>query len=338
MVLGSVAHRGSDPIRGPAAGHAAAVPHGLKLNQLRYVLSAAEQGSFRRAAAALNIQQSTISRRIRELEDRLGAALFERDAAGVRLTRTGGQFLARARRAVEHLAEATEVVRTAGRAERAVLRVGVVQPLGQGFLGALLASVVAQKPACGLVIREGPSEAHLAALATRRLDIAFLPEGAQGAGLMSRALWREPLTVVLRADHRLAARPVLTAGDLEGQAVLIADDAFGREIAGVLAPAKATVPADAPPQHAASVDTLLRLAVLGQGLVVLGAAQANALDEVLVSRRLADLEFAFCAVWSGRNDKLALRRALRLADELSGRPPSPAEDPVGRGRNRDRSP
>ena len=325
-------------MRGSAAGHAAAVPHGLKLNQLRYALSAAEQGSFRRAAAALNIQQSTISRRIRELEDRLGATIFERDAAGVRLTRTGGQFLARARRAVEHLAEATEVVKTAGRAERAVLRVGVVQPLGPGVLGALLANLVAQKPSCGLVVREGPPEVHLAALATRRLDIAFLPEGTLAPGLMSRPLWREPLAAVLRPDHRLATRPALVAADLIGEPVLIADDPFGREIAAMLAHAGTAVAADPPPEHAASVDTLLRLAVLGQGLVVLGAAQARGLDEALVSRRFADLDFGVCAVWSGRNDKPALRRALRLADELSGRVPCPAEDPVARGRSPDRSP
>ncbi|WP_164159323.1 helix-turn-helix domain-containing protein, partial [Stenotrophomonas maltophilia] len=54
----------------------------MKLNHLRYVLSAAEQGSFRRAAASLNIQQSTISRRVRELEERLGAPLFDREAQG----------------------------------------------------------------------------------------------------------------------------------------------------------------------------------------------------------------------------------------------------------------
>lgn len=338
MVLGSVAHQGADISGRLRAGHAAAVPYGLKLNQLRYVLSAAEQGSFRRAAAALNIQQSTVSRRIRELEDRLGAAIFERDAAGVRLTRTGGQFLARARQAVEHLAEAAEVVETAGRAERAVLRVGLVQPLGQGFQAALLARIVGQKPPCTLVLREGVAAGHLAALATRQLDIALLPDGMTPPGLISRPLWREPLAVALVAGHPLAARPTLDLGDLEDQPVLIADDAFGIEIEAALGRRLGVEPAGAPSLHAASVETLLGLAALGQGVVVLGASQAGGLDGALACRPLAEVEIGFCAVWSPRNEKLALRRALRLVDELSERPSCPAEDPAARGRSPGRSP
>lgn len=339
MVLGSIAHQGFDTCGRLGAGHAAAVPLGLKLNQLRYVLSAAEQGSFRRAAAALNIQQSTVSRRIRELEDRLGAALFERDAAGVRLTRTGGQFLARARQAVEHLAEAAEVVEAAGRTERALLRIGMVQPLGQGFLSAVFARIIAQKPACTLVVREGPGQTHLAALATRQIDIAFLPEGVEaGSGLISRPLWREALTVALRTDHPLALKAALSRDDLEGQPVLIAEGAFGREIEAALGGPTRCETAPAAAEHAASVGTLMRLAVLGQGLLVLGVSQAGGLDDALAVRPLTDADIGFCAVWSARNEKLALRRALKLAQEVSVRPPCPAEDPVARGRSPDRSP
>ncbi len=49
----------------------------VRLRQLRYFLAAADYGSFRKAAAALSIQESSISRRIRDLEDDLGAFLFQ---------------------------------------------------------------------------------------------------------------------------------------------------------------------------------------------------------------------------------------------------------------------
>src|SRR5690606_12282422 len=58
----------------------------VRLNQLRYFITTVDYGSFRKAAAALSVQESSISRRIRDLEDELGASLFMRHAGGVRLT------------------------------------------------------------------------------------------------------------------------------------------------------------------------------------------------------------------------------------------------------------
>jgi hypothetical protein len=58
----------------------------LDLRHLRYAMVVAELGSVRRAADALNLSQSTISRRIQSLECRLGVSLFERSRSGARLT------------------------------------------------------------------------------------------------------------------------------------------------------------------------------------------------------------------------------------------------------------
>jgi|GEM_PF-6009148 len=51
---------------------------GIEARHFRYFVAASEYGSLRKAAAALDIQKSTISRSIRDLEDRLGASLFQR--------------------------------------------------------------------------------------------------------------------------------------------------------------------------------------------------------------------------------------------------------------------
>ena len=61
----------------------------LRLRHIQYFVTASEQGSFRKAAALLNIQESAVSRRIRDLEDRLGASLFHRHPGGVSLTVAG---------------------------------------------------------------------------------------------------------------------------------------------------------------------------------------------------------------------------------------------------------
>jgi DNA-binding transcriptional LysR family regulator len=78
----------------------------LDLRYLRYAMLVAEQGSFGRVAALLDVSQSTISRGGRILERRLGAPLFERDRSGARLTRLGERFMRDAAIGAEHLRRA----------------------------------------------------------------------------------------------------------------------------------------------------------------------------------------------------------------------------------------
>ena len=68
----------------------------MKLSQLRDVLAVSETGSLRAAGRHLGIAQPAITRSIRDIEQELGAALFERHAKGVRLTEIGTAFVARA--------------------------------------------------------------------------------------------------------------------------------------------------------------------------------------------------------------------------------------------------
>jgi DNA-binding transcriptional LysR family regulator len=81
----------------------------LDLRYLKYAILVAEHGSFRRAADSLNIAQSTISRRIRTLEHRLGVSLFERCRTGARLSAMGARFLREAAVSAEDLRQAVNV-------------------------------------------------------------------------------------------------------------------------------------------------------------------------------------------------------------------------------------
>ena len=56
----------------------------IELRQLRYLIAAAEAGSFSRAARSLNIKQATLSRQILQVEKRLGMVLFDRMTRGRR--------------------------------------------------------------------------------------------------------------------------------------------------------------------------------------------------------------------------------------------------------------
>ncbi|MGZ5826859.1 MAG: LysR family transcriptional regulator, partial [Croceibacterium sp.] len=64
----------------------------MDMDQVRTFLEVVEAGSFVRAAESLNVTQSTVSARIKELEVRLGQPLFIRRKSGVALTTAGKRF------------------------------------------------------------------------------------------------------------------------------------------------------------------------------------------------------------------------------------------------------
>ena len=101
----------------------------LELRHLRYVIVAAEHHSFRRAASAIGVHQSAVSRRVRDVEDELGASLFNRHSGGAELTFAGQNFLKHAKRAVGQVDYAANLVNAHGCGNAGIVRVGVVAEL-----------------------------------------------------------------------------------------------------------------------------------------------------------------------------------------------------------------
>src|SRR3546814_8756434 len=93
----------------------------MELRHLRYFLAVAEELRFARAAEKLHIEQSPLSRAIKELEEELGVALFARTTRSTRLTHAGTLFLEHVRRVFaaleqarseEHTSELQSLMRT----------------------------------------------------------------------------------------------------------------------------------------------------------------------------------------------------------------------------------
>ena len=83
----------------------------VTFQHLRYVIAAADNGSFRRAAEILLVRQSTLSRCIRQLEHSIGMTVFERSSGGVRATKAGLNFLRASRSILEQVASLVEAAR-----------------------------------------------------------------------------------------------------------------------------------------------------------------------------------------------------------------------------------
>jgi DNA-binding transcriptional LysR family regulator len=106
----------------------------FELRHRRYTVAAADQGNSRCAALAMNIQESSVSRRIRDLEDEIGAALFIRPTGGVTLAQAGDVFVRQARRALKQVKHAAIDVGAIGRGETGIVRFGIFSSLASGYL------------------------------------------------------------------------------------------------------------------------------------------------------------------------------------------------------------
>jgi DNA-binding transcriptional LysR family regulator len=89
-------------------------------------------GSLRRAAELCHVNQSNVSRALKQLEDHLGVSLFERTRSGVRLTQGGEHLLADVSPPLEQPASARRSTRAALRAEPGLVRIGIPTRLRTG--------------------------------------------------------------------------------------------------------------------------------------------------------------------------------------------------------------
>lgn len=280
---------------------------GLGFHHLRYILAAAEHGGFRRAARHLGVQQSAVSRRIQELEDRLGAPIFERGPHGVRLTSTGEDFVRGAQGAMGNLDLVVDRVAEAARGDHGVLRIGLLSGLGGGVLHDLLRRLIQAEPGLGVDLVEGEARQLGLALAHGRLDVGFLL--GRPRRLIAAPAWRERLMVAVPTGHPLASAASVAWADLAGHRLLVAgsiadvvdDLAFRRVGRGAMAlMAQAAGPAG-----------MARLVALGQGLGVVNESDACRVTGA-VYRPLARSFVTFEAVLGRRPEKPVLRRLLAL--------------------------
>jgi LysR family pca operon transcriptional activator len=107
----------------------------IKFRHLDTFSAIARAGSFKKAAAELNLSQPAISKALKELEGILGTDLMERDRSGIKLTQKGEVFLQFAEQSTAALRHGLRSVRTSGDAKEH-LNIGVLPSVASGLLPA----------------------------------------------------------------------------------------------------------------------------------------------------------------------------------------------------------
>jgi|TARA_B100000700_G_scaffold267573_3_gene307496 LysR family pca operon transcriptional activator len=189
----------------------------IKLRHLQAFLEVARQRSFARAAERLAISQPGVSKTIRELEEILGAELFDRGAQGVALTQAGLTFLRHAGPAIRALEEGIDAVGDAHQSTR-WLHVGALSTVESRLLPRAIRHWQAAQPleSVGVDVVTGRSAFLLSQLRLGELDLVVgrMTEAREIRDLTFEHLYYEPLVLVVRAGHPLASVDPLVPGRL----------------------------------------------------------------------------------------------------------------------------
>src|ERR1700730_1372604 len=128
----------------------------MEIRHLRCFVAVAEELHFARAAERLHIEQSPLSRAIKDLEYDLGAQLFERTTRSTRLTWAGQVFMDEAQRVLLTLEQAKASVKAAAAGFRGTLRIALSDGVALPRLASLLARCRQEDPEVDIRLFELP--------------------------------------------------------------------------------------------------------------------------------------------------------------------------------------
>ena len=261
----------------------------MELRHLRCFLAVAEELHFARAAERLHIEQSPLSRAIKELEEELGVVLLARTTRSTRLTRAGKLFLEHVRRVFAALEQARDSVKAAANGFHGQLRVALSDGITPSRLAALLALCRQEEPEVEIRFFEVPLSQQIKGLHDDLYDVGFAQSNEAGDGITSIPVWSDAIMVAVPARHPLLAHKRIPLEELLRYPLVLCDpqvcEGPAKHFDRIL---RRTDMEPLVAERVATCDLMIALVSAGFALGLAGAARIAASHEMgVVARPLA---------------------------------------------------
>ncbi|MDO6414197.1 LysR family transcriptional regulator [Sphingomonas sp. BIUV-7] len=174
------------------------------VKHLRYFLAVANERSFTRGAERLNMAQPPLSRRIQEMEEELGARLFDREARPLALTAAGQLFYEQAIQVIQRAEQMRSTMTRFIASERSRFVIGLVPSMLYVRLPDTIRVFRERAPGVELSLLEMTSAEQIAALKEGRIDVGFGRMRFEDPSIQREILREEPLVAALAPNHPLA--------------------------------------------------------------------------------------------------------------------------------------
>ncbi|MCG8548594.1 MAG: LysR substrate-binding domain-containing protein [Alphaproteobacteria bacterium] len=187
-------------------------------SQLRAFHFVAQEGSFTRAAAVLNVTQPTVSMQVKELEARYQTKLFNRRGQRVELTEMGDGLFGITCQIFDLERQAEEFMSASRALEAGQLKVGTDSPI---HMAPVIAAFAQRYPGISLSLATGSAGTTLEDLLDYRTDVALVAASFDEDRVESRPFSKDRIVAVIPADHPLSSRSdIRVARLLDEQLVL----------------------------------------------------------------------------------------------------------------------
>lgn len=177
----------------------------LKIQPLRYVLAVWEEGSFHGAARQLHRSQPALSMAIRDLEERLGQPLFEKNLKG-QLTPFGEYCLPRFRDLIKQHDRLARDLQQVAQGQQGRVTLATVPSVASRLMPGFLAAFIAEYPEININLHDENAEFVCRMVANGEVDLGISSVWAQDEHLSYTYLFEDNIGVVLHRNHRLASR------------------------------------------------------------------------------------------------------------------------------------
>lgn len=196
----------------------------LSLKQLRYYLVAARHKSLRQAARELKISQPSLSAQLKGLEESLDVTLFERNRGGVLLTPIGRELISEANNAINAAESIIDAANFAKNGPSGTFRLGASPSLGPYSLPNVLPSIHKEYKGVKFFLREEVPALLYEGLLVGKYDLILTTLPVDDHSITVSTLFREPIYLVVNAEHDLAKNKTITAQQLAGLEVLTIEE------------------------------------------------------------------------------------------------------------------
>lgn len=193
------------------------MPPGAETSELIAFTKTVDAKSLSRAAAELGVPRATLSRRIAQLEKKLGTRLLLRTTRSLALTEPGAVFYKEAIIALEAIKQAEQSVSRSGDCLRGELRVSLPPGMKKSFR-TMLCEFIAQHPLLRVHVH---TSSHHIDFRSGGFDVALRASSQMQPGLIARTLFRDPVIAVASPDYLSGKGVPVTLDDLSAHQCLM---------------------------------------------------------------------------------------------------------------------
>lgn len=194
---------------------------------LRYVDAVARTGSIRKAAEQLNVVSSAVNRRILDIEEQIGAPLFERQPRGVRLTSAGELFVAYARKQIAEQERVLSEIEDLRSVRRGEVRIAAIEGMAAALLPLSIGAFQKHHPKVRVKTLICGREEVYRALKEFRADIGLVFNPAPDPEIRTLMEVEQRLYAFVVPDHPLTRLPRVRLSDCLGFPIAMPDASLG---------------------------------------------------------------------------------------------------------------